>query len=220
MFIGQPIKSFYTFKKEGIWQQGEEEEMAVYTNVKYKPGDIKVANLNADTLIDAEDRTVIGSAVPKWMGGFENTFTYRNMSLSIYLFARYGQMINAEFLGRYNPSGGGNGPDYFDYWMPDNPTNEFPRPLRGAELSNYFGYQTLTYVDGSYIKLKNIKLSYTIPSKISNKILMQKLQLFATASNVLTFTKNDLLKYYDPERGGSESAPLSRQIVFGINVDF
>ncbi len=220
LVLGYPIKSFYTFKKTGIWQLGDEAEMAQIRNIKYKAGDIRVENLNADTLIDAEDRTVIGSAVPKWVGGFENTFSYKNINLSIFLFARMGQMIKAEFLGRYNPSGSGNGPDYFDYWMPDNPTNEFPRPLRGAELSNYFGYQTLTYVDGSYFKIKNIRLSYTLPPEIAGKLLAERLQLYATASNILTLTKSHLLKYYDPERGGSESAPLSRQIVFGINVDF
>ena len=220
LVIGEPIKTFYTFKKEGIWQLGEEAEMEHITNMNIKAGDIKLANLNNDTLMDADDRMVIGSRAPKWMGGFENTFSYKSFNMSIYVFARYGQMIKAEFLGRYNPSGSGNGPDYFDYWMPDNPTNEFPRPQRGEDLSNYFGYQSLTYVDGSYIKIKNVKLSYTFPSSISKNLFAQQLQVYATVSNILTFTKSDLIKYYDPERGGSESAPLSRQIVFGINADF
>jgi hypothetical protein len=129
-------------------------------------------------------------------------------------------MIDMELLGRYNPSGDGNGPAFFDYWTPDNPTNSYPRPLRGSLLSNYFGYQALPYVDGSYFKVKNVRLSYTFPKKWSEKLKTQKLQCYATATNLLTITKSDLVKYYDPERGGSESAPLSKQFVFGINIDF
>lgn len=220
LFIGYPIKTFYTFNKLGIWQEGEEEEMAKYTNVVYKVGDIKVENIVQDSLIDADDRKVVGSVVPDWVAGFENTLRYKSLELSIYLFARWGQTIKAEFLGRYNPSGEGNGPAYFDYWTPENPTNDFPRPMRGAVLSNYYGYQSLLYVDGSYFKIKNVKLAYTLPKKLTQKVMIQKLQVYVTAANLLTVAKSHLIKYYDPERGGEESAPLSKQIVVGLNVDF
>lgn len=218
LVIGYPIKTFYTYNKLGIWQLGEEEEMSKY-DYSISPGDIKLENLDNDSIIGPDDRKVIGSAVPDWVAGFENTFRYKSLELSIYLFARWGQMIDAEFLGRYNPSGEGNGPAYLDYWTPDNPTNDFPRPLRGSVLSNYFGYQTLTYVDGSYFKIKNIKLAYSLPQKIIQKAHIEKMQIYITASNILTVSKSHLIKYYDPERGGSESAPLSKQIVFGINID-
>lgn len=219
LFIGYPLKTFYTFNKLGIWQLGEEDEMSVY-NYPIKVGDIKLEDINNDSIIDASDRKVLGAATPKWVAGIENTFSYKSFELSIYLFARWGQMIDMEILGRYNPSGTGNGPAFLDYWTPENPTNDFPRPRQGAALSNYFGYQALPYVDGSYFKIKNIRLSYTLPKAWTENIKLQRLQCYITATNLLTITKSHLVKYYDPERGGSESAPLSKQIVLGINVDF
>ena len=130
-------------------------------------------------------------------------------------------MINAEFLGRYNPSGRDNGPASHDYWTPGNPTNDFPRPSRDAtNITYYYGYQTLNYVDGSYFKIKNVTLGYTLPVSLTRKVLIDKIKLYATASNLLTYTKSHLIREYDPERGGSEKFPLSRQIVFGLNIDF
>ena len=219
LVIGHPIETFYTFKKLGLWQEGEEEDWSIYP-FPIKAGDIKLEDLNNDSIYDADDRTVIGHRVPNWIAGFENTFTYKSFDLTIYLFARWGQMIDAEFLGRYNPSGEGNGPAYLDFWTPENPSNDFPRPLSGSLLSNYFGYQTLTYVDGSYFKIKNVRLAYTLPQSVTQKAFIDRLQVYVTASNLLTVTKSHLIKYYDPERGGSESAPLSKQFIFGLNVDF
>jgi TonB-linked SusC/RagA family outer membrane protein len=222
LIIGKPIHSFYTWKKLGIWQLGEEEEAAQFTgDITFEPGDIKLANLNNDSTIDEDDRTCIGAAVPDWVGGLQNTFTYKSLELSIYLFARWGQMINAEFLGRYNPGGKDNGPASHDYWTPDNPTNDFPRPDRAAaNITYYYGYQTLNYVDGSYFKVKNVTLAYTLPESLTSKVLIDKIRLYATASNLYTYTKSHLIREYDPERGGSEKFPLSKQIVFGLNIEF
>jgi TonB-linked SusC/RagA family outer membrane protein len=219
LFIGYPIKTFYAFNKLGIWQLGEEDEMSVY-NYPIKVGDIKLEDINNDSIIDATDRKVLGAATPKWVAGLENTFSYKSFELSIYLFARWGQMIDMEVLGRYNPSGTGNGPAFLNYWTPENPTNDFPRPRQGTAISNYWGYQALSFVDGSYFKIKNIRLSYTLPKAWTENIKLQRLQCYISVTNLFTITKSHLVKYYDPERGGSESAPLSKQIVFGINVDF
>ncbi len=218
LLIGYPIKSFYTYQKQGIWQTSDSAQLAIYTD--FEPGEIKLADLNNDSVIDAtNDRTCIGSAVPDWTCGLQNTFTYKGIDLSIYLFARWGQMIENELLGRYNPSGTGNGPAYLDYWTPENSTNDFPRPNRG-QLSEYTGYQSLYFVDGSYFKVKNLTLGYTFPKKIISKLFIQNLRVYATASNILTVTRSHLVKYYDPENKGSEKAPMSKQIVFGINIDF
>jgi len=226
LLLGKPINSFYTYRKLGIWQLDEADEAASYrfnsaTGNTFKPGDIKLADLNGDNIIDADnDRTYIGSTVPDWLGGLQNTFTYKGFDLGVFLFARYGQMLDAEFLGRYNPSGEGNGPAIIDYWTPENPTNDFPRPMRGSPLNNYAGYQTLNFVDGSYFKIKNITLGYTLPKAVAGKILADNVRIYATGSNVLTVAKSHLVKDYDPERGGAESGPLSKQFVFGINVGF
>ena len=136
------------------------------------------------------------------------------------MFFRYGQMINAEFLGRYNPSGEGSGPASFDYWTPENPTNDFPRPRKGAQLINYAAYQSLNYIDGSYFKLKTVTLGYTFPKKIASKVYASNIRIYATGNNLFTKAKSHFLDEYDPERGGAESSPLSRQVVVGVNLDF
>jgi hypothetical protein len=163
--------------------------------------------------------------VPKWFGGLQNTFTYKGIELSVYVIARYGQTINAEFMGsRYNPGGTNNGIASFNYWTPENPTNDFPRPRWGitnvSSYGGYTGYTSLNYIDGSFIKLKTITLAYTLPAQISRKVFSEKIRLYATGNNIITKAKSHFLKDYDPERGGAETTPLTRQFVIGANVDF
>ena len=220
LLIGHPIQSVYSYTKEGIWQIGDSLLMAGYPGNDFEAGDIRLADIDGNDTIDVDDRGYIGSKNPKWICGFENTFTYRSFDLSIYLFARWGQMIRNDLLGRYNPSGTGNGPAYIEYWTPENPTNDFPRPSQGFKISDYYGYQSLYFVDGSYFKIKNITLGYTLPKKWSQKILINNFRIYCTVSNILTIAKSHLVKYYDPENGGSEKLPMSKQIIFGVNVDF
>jgi TonB-linked SusC/RagA family outer membrane protein len=223
LLLDHPIKSFYTFNKQGIWQTSEAATAAQYTSggTPFKPGDIKLQDKNGDLKITADDdRMYLGAAVPRWILGFQNNFSYRGLDLGIFVFARWGQMLNAQFLGRYNPSGEGSGPAMINYWTPENPTNDFPRPLKGASISKYAGFQALNFVDGSYLKIKNITLGYTLPARIAERLTIQRLRVYATGANIFTKARSHLVKYYDPERGGEESTPLNRQFVFGVNVDF
>jgi len=129
-------------------------------------------------------------------------------------------MINAQFLGRFDPSGQSNSPEYLDYWTPENPSNDFPRPKKDGHLYDYTGYMSLNYVDGSYFKVKNVSLGYTVPVQLTKKIGINKLRVYATASNLLTLAKSHLIQSYDPERGGDETMPLTKQLVFGLNLGF
>lgn len=229
LITGRPITAFYTFVKEGIWQTDEAAKAATIrygsaTGNIFKPGDIKLRDISGpngvpDGIIDATyDRTYIGSTVPDWILGLQNTVTFKGFDLGIFLLARYGQMLDAEFLGRYNPGGNGNGPAMIDYWTPENPTNDFPRPVKNGNIINYAGYQTLNFIDGSFLKIKNLTLGYTLPKSMSARIQSDNIRLYVTASNLVTFAKSHLVKDYDPERGGSESSPIGRQFVVGVNI--
>ena len=230
LLVGRPITAFYTYIKEGIWQTSEAATAATIrfgsaSGNTFKPGDIKLRDISGpngkpDGIIDATyDRAYVGSTVPDWIGGLQNTFNYRNFDLGIFLMFRYGQTINAEFLGRYNPTGTGNSPAMINYWTPENPTNDFPRPSK-SQLINYAGYQTLNFIDGSYFKVKNITIGYTLPKHISSKLSSDNIRFYVTGSNVFTAAKSHLIKDYDPEREGAESSPLGRQFIVGVNLGF
>lgn len=225
LFVGRPVRSWYGYKKIGIWQTDENKDGVKTGNYVYKPGDIKVQDMNEDGIIDAvNDRGWIGADVPKWYGGLQNTITFKGIELSAYIVARYGQIINADFLAaRYNVDGARNGLAGFDYWTPTNPTNDFPQPRLGQGYSSgngYTGYLSMNFVDGSFVKLKTVTLAYNLPAQISRKAFAEKIRLYVTGNNILTKTKNHLLKNYDPEAGGNENAPITRQFVFGANIDF
>lgn len=222
LLLGRPINSFFSFNKLGIWQENEADQAALYDfgGTPFRPGDIKIEDVNGDFTIDQDDRQFLGSNVPNFIFGLQNDFRYKAFDLRTYIFTRWGHMINSGMLGRYNPGGEGNGPAFIDYWTPENPTNDYPRPRRGASLSNYAGYQSLTFVEGSFIKLQTVSLGYTMPRTVSQKFKVQNLRLYVTGNNLWAYSKDHRLRSFDPESGGQENFPLMRQVVFGINVDF
>ncbi len=223
LMIGRPLFSFYEYTNLGVWQESEREEAAKYFKDAAKtqpflPGDIKLKDLNGDNIINSDDRGYIGSRSPKWTGGFNNTFKFWDFDLNVYFVARWGQYIDYELSGAYDPQGKSNFPTYFNYWTPENASNDFPRPAN-TQFFNYIGYQSLRYIDGSYWKLKTLSLGYTLPKIATNKLGISNLRVYVTANNVFSKAKNHLIQDYDAERGGSAKAPLQRQLVFGINLD-
>lgn len=224
LLIGRPLQSFYTFKRLGIWQREEAEEAATYfkdaaKTQPFQPGDIKLADLNGDHIIDdMNDVTYIGTTSPRWTLGFNNSFTYKNFDLNVYAIARWGQRMEYDFMANYDPQGKANIPAYFDYWTEDNPSNDFPRPSM-TNFYNYIGYQSYNSVDGSYIKLKTVSLGYRLPKSLIERAHLNGVRLYLSANNVFSWAKSDLVKHYDAERGGSAKSPLLRQFVFGINLD-
>ncbi len=215
LVVGSPIKSFYGYNKIGIWQESEATLAATYNQ---KPGDIRVEDKNGDGKIDANDQFVIGSQVPSWIGGFNTTFTYKGFDLTASFVMRWGQMIQAEFLGRYDPEGVNNGPGYLEYWTPETPTNDYPAP--GYASTAYLYFNTLQYVDGSYFKFRTLTLGYTLPAKYARQVKLEKLRVYVTGNNLFTKAKSHLIQYYDPERGGSEKTPLSKQFIVGLSLEF
>jgi len=215
-FIGEPIRVFYDYKKVGIWQADEKDAAAAYGQF---PGELKLEDLNGDGVIDAtNDRMVIGNDVPKAYGGLTTKVNFMGFDLGIFFYYRLGHMINSDFSnaqatmqGRYNNI-------VVDYWTIDNPTNDYPRPNKNQENIS-FG-SSLRYVDGGYIKLRNITLGYEFPKAIIDKIRMNKLRLYFTAQNPLVWSS---YKLFDPERAGNVTSgemPSSQLFLGGINISF
>jgi TonB-linked SusC/RagA family outer membrane protein len=207
---GQPSQIYYDYQKLGIWQLGEESAAAKYNAI---PGDIKIADINNDGKIDGTDRTIIGSRVPQWTGGLSNDIRYKGFDLNILFIARAGQWISSDYYAKYNRNGNNNGAS-IDYWTPENPTNEYPRP--NANRSSTY-VTTLTERQASFVKLRNVTLGYTIPKTVTGKLKIDNLRLYVSGKNLYTFSN---LKDFDPENEGVIDQPLSRLYVFGLNIGF
>ena len=212
-FVGEPISVYYDYNKIGIWQLGEESEAAKYGQV---PGDIRVEDIDKDGSISSEnDRKIVGTDRPDFVLGMNNYCAYKGFDLSVFMYARVGQTIKSEASGNYKIDGLENGP-VVDYWTPENPTNSHPRPDKNKNLSSAY-MSTLYYQDGSFLKIREVTLGYSFPNTWLNKIKISKCRVYGTLKNFFTFSH---MQPYDPERGGSLSFPMTKQIVFGINLNF
>ncbi len=215
-FIGQPLTVFYDYKKTGIWQSGEEEQAANYSS---RVGQIKVDDTNGNEIIDPDDRVILGTNVPKFSGGFTNRFSYKGFDLSIFLFARVGDMIQSSYhqgsifqlAGRYNNF-------KVDYWTRDNPTNEYPQPNISQERPLF--NTTLTYFSGSFLKIRNINLGYNLPQNITNALKIKSGRIYASVQNPWMYAPY-VQKHngIDPEVPTADT-PLSRLSMIGLNITF
>ncbi|MBK7870312.1 MAG: TonB-dependent receptor [Saprospiraceae bacterium] len=213
-FIGEPTQAFYDYEKLGIWQTNESDIAIKY---KQASGDIKVKDQNNDGVIDSNnDRVILGSARPKWIGSLNSDFRFKNFDFSFQIFARWGQTINYDFIGVYDPQANENSLSH-DYWTPENPTNDFPRPNANRSRSATLYYSSLFYKDGSFAKLRSLTVGYSLPQSLLSKVGISSLRVYATGRNVFTYSKID---DYDPERGGSQTNPMNRLFVGGINLEF
>ena len=105
-----------------------------------------------------------------------------------------------------------------DYWTEDNQNAYYPVPGSGGESANKMS--ALRYRDGSFIKIKNITLGYTLPQNISKRVFMDRCRIYATTYNPFLFVKDKQLKGTAPETNGSDAFPLYQQFVFGVNLTF
>ena len=219
-FIGQPSQVYYDYKFLGIWQIGEEAEMAKYGSA-FKAGTIKVADTNGDYKITAEDRQIIGTQRPKFTASMSNYFTYKNFDLNFFINSSYGNMLkfdrNMSFNGRYNSL-------KVNYWrvteydangvaIASNGSNEAPRPNNGIENPAY--RDAMNYFKASFIRLSNVTLGYNIPKSLVSRAKLSKLRLYTTVQNAFCITS---YPGTDPESGQDFNAPMPRTFMFGINM--
>ena len=218
-FVGKPIKVWYDYNKTGIWQLGQEEEAAKNGQ---KPGDIRVKTANADGKVTSSDRQIVGTPRPKLSFGLNNRFELKGLELSVFIYGKLGQIISTEAIGNYKPDGLENGL-LVDYWTPENPTNAYPRPNKDKNAKSTSYYSTLSYIDGSFWKIRDITFAYTLPSSLTQKAKISSVRFYATMKNYFTFC-NSRLKPFDPERNvnGSTSVsfPMNKEVVLGINFNF
>lgn len=243
--VGEGVGSFYKYKVLGIWQYSEKETAALFG---CEPGDIKLdlpsvkkdgngyyymnpegerVDITAENPYSVRadyDRQVIGRNTPDWTLGFKNNFRYKDFDLSIFLYARWGQMMNyGSVIGKYSPNPDYNIPTYFTYYDKTIEADQnvlFYAIDQTKDRSAYEGYDSMYYVDGSFFKLKNVTLGYTLPGKLTKRFGISNLRIYATMTNLFTYSPSKYVKNYDPEMNGSINFPLSRDCIFGLNLTF
>ena len=234
--VGMPIGMMYGYIYEGTYKYDDFDEGGVLlANVPYysaesntQPGMPKYKDLNNDGIIDSNDMTIIGNGEPIHTGGFNNTWTFYGVDLSVFFQWSYGNdIINANRLFFEN---GNKMKDlnmyatYVNHWTPENPTSDIPGVSNSAS-NKVFSSRIIE--DGSYLRLKNISIGYTLPQDITRKGKIELVHFSFSAQNLYTWTK---YSGYDPEVSVRNSAltpgldfssyPRAMSFNFGVNITF
>jgi len=219
--VGEPVSIFYDYQADGCWGPGEfvtykadwlARHAGGIMTMTGDPGTIKLLDVDDDGKLTEADKKVYNRS-PKAVLGMNNTFSYKNLSLSVLLYARLGGYLQYDFnsLVTYDGSNWGD----VDYWTPENLGAKFPTP---GNNSNWSTYGTAAqYENASYVKVKDITLSYSLPKNLIAKVGIGNVKLYGSLKNYFTFSKID---NYDSERGGAITFPLAKQVIFGVNVEF
>ena len=224
--VGEPISLYFDYEAGNCWNVGEFEEYLKNNNIENKypsnygtPGTMKLIDQNMDGQLNEDDKIVYNRA-PKHIIGMTNSFNYKNFGLSIQMMARLGGYMAYEKNTALGLNDGDANWADVDYWTLNN-ASKIPSP--GANDTNlakiYSTYSSaLLYEKADYFKIKDITLSYNVEKSLLNKAHIAGARVYCSMKNYFTFNRLD--DDYDPERGGSISFPLSKQVVLGLNLTF
>jgi TonB-linked SusC/RagA family outer membrane protein len=211
-FIGEPIRVNFGYVWDGVWQEDEAEMAALYGT---QPGFIKIKDLDGDTAITAADRKIIGQRDPKFMWGMNNAFTYKNFTLSVFMHGVHGVTKN-NVLKSDNVYGGvRRNTTKKNWWTPENDSKDWY--MNHIDAHRQGGVGANSYEDASFIRIKDITLTYDFAKGLLKGVGFDKLQVYATGRNLFTITKWEGL---DPELDDQRSFPLQKEFVFGLNLGF
>lgn len=220
--VGQPMGTFLGYRYAGVWKQEEVSTAAMYGA---KPGDAKYVDIDRNGVIDKDDIGIIGNAQPKFTYGINNTFRFRNFDLNIFFQGVYGNDIyNQNRVRRESYEGGGafpTSPVIAQHWTPEHQT-DVPA-FSGTEYVN----SSRWVEDGSYLRLKNLTLGYSLPDKVLRKMHLSQLRIYVSATNLWTVTD---YSGYDPEASMGMDAygagidrgiyPSAKSWVVGLDITF
>lgn len=229
---GQPLGSFYGYVFDGIFQSDEEAKKSpVIAGQSPSAGDRKYKDISGvdgkpDGVINDLDRTLIGTAQPKFYWGMNNSLSYKGIELNFFFQGSQGnKMVNMNLLNLENVNGQQNvlSEAYENRWTPNNHSNRYARPLATAN-DNVFSSRFVE--DASYLRLKSLNLGYNIPKTVLEKIRLSRLKIYASASNLFTLTK---YSGYDPEGNAYGSStniigvddgnyPQTRTFLVGLQI--
>lgn len=220
--VGQPIGQFRGVKFDGVWQSNELTTAELYGAI---PGSPKAIDQNGDNLINDEDIVILGNSQPDFIYGWNNNFQYKKFQLSIFVQGVVGiDKLNLSKLQLLR----GTGADLLNRWTPTKPNTEIPSVAGEAKYS--IGNSDRFIEDASYLRIKNISLTYNLSKDLVSKIGLQSASIYISGYNLFTFTS---YSGYDPEstrsgrdftdvNSGIDLASFPEQKIFstGLNITF
>jgi TonB-linked SusC/RagA family outer membrane protein len=244
--VGGPIGSFYGYKYLGIFQSQDQIDklnaaanakgQAQYWKAGTQPGDRYYADINGDGTVNADDATTLGSPIPKVYGGLNLDATWKSFDVNVYFYGQFGNKIydfaesnletfqNRSFVGVENVS-----VDYYNNaWTAAHPSDKYPRITANDDAVGNSIASSAFIKDGSFVKLKNLTVGYTLPKRVVEWASLSRVRVYASTQNLFTITG---YKGLDPEigfQGGSATQagidngtyPSSRFFTVGLNVTF
>ncbi len=220
--LGHPIGSFYGYIADGIFRT--EDEVNAHAEQEGKGlGRIRYRDINGDGTVDDDDRTWIGSPHPDFIYGLNIALEYKNFDLSVFFQGVQGIDLDVYAVKSQtdfwsvNDVMSNKGTRLLDAWSATNPGSDIPA-LQALDTNNEGRFSTYYVESGSYLKLKNIQLGYTLPISISKKIAMNKLRLYVSAQNVFTI-KSKNFSGVDPENPAF-GYPIPVTLTGGLSISF
>jgi hypothetical protein len=251
-YVGSAVGEFLGYKSLGIFQtQAEIDALnakapgGIYYRAATKPGDRYFADITGDGIVDAKDRTGIGSPQPKVFGGLSLDASYKAWDFNLYFYGSFGNKIlnyvesHLESFQKRGSEGVQNvSQKYFEnYWRPNRSSNRYARALHNDESTLNNVPSDVWVENGSFVKLKNLTVGYTLPGNLLNRFSISKLRVYLSSQNLFFITKYSGL---DPEigmQGGNSMGtnmppnptqygldngtyPSSRFFTLGLNLTF
>jgi TonB-dependent starch-binding outer membrane protein SusC len=223
---GQPLGVFFTAEYAGV--DPKNGDALWYKNT---PGSDGSVDRSTTATYNQATRVIVGNPNPKWLGGVTNTFSYKGLELSVFFNGVFGNKLNFYGVGRFSSANGrfedNQTVNQLAAWTPQNTETNVPQARlfynNGAQPSSRF------VEDGSFVRLRNVSLSYNLPKNIISKAKMNSVRVFVSAQNLLTFTK---YSGWDPEVNADDivtnialgydfyTSPQAKTITGGINIGF
>lgn len=224
--VGSPLNSIYGYKTDGLYQSQADIDSWPTNDIQgtVRPGDLRYVDVSEDGKLTAADRIILGCTDPKFVFGFNVGAVYKGIDLLLFFQGTAGGKgyMESEAIGELNGDNGKPTTFWRNRWTPENTNTNIPRlssqgksgPSMPSVISSYW------LQDGTYLRLKNLQVGYTLPSKLTKNMQISKVRVFYSAQNLLTFTS--FVKGWDPESPVGRGSHYPQVMVnsFGINVTF
>ncbi len=218
--LGRPINSFYGYVADGLFRTQKELDNSPAQQGKGL-GRIRYKDLNGDGVIDNKDRTWIGLPHPDFIYGYNLTLQYKNIDLSLFLQGVHGTDIinqvkyNSDFWS-VSETGSNKGSRLLNAWTPQNPNSTIPA-LTATDNNFESRFSTYYIEKGTYLKLRNVQIGYSLPASVLSRMKMQRLRVYIGGDNLLLLLKSKSFTGLDPESPGY-GYPNPVVVTGGVNI--